>query len=192
MIYIDDLMGVSIGKKRAKLDLDAAIDLCENQSGFPVEPSKVVRPTRKMDGLRGCIALDLMEVSFSVTFIEKLTARTAPLHESRTVPISQLETLVASQGYVAMFYPMLKAGMPCSYAILAMAKRQRARSATVSERFVAFAFHVAESARSQRRIPRAHTPPRVPRTRLRTAQPLWTRTGPPLRRNLGCSCSLSK
>ena len=48
---------------------------------------------------------------------------------------------------------MLRADVPYSHAILAMAKRQRARSTTVSERFAAFAFHVAESARSQRRIP---------------------------------------
>ena len=146
-------LGVSIGKERAELDLDAAIDLCESQAGFLAGPSKVAHPTRKMDGLGDYIDIDLMEVSLSVIIIEKLTARTAPLHESRTAPLPLLETLVATQGYVATFHPMLKADTPYSHAILAMAKRQRARSITVSERSVASASHVAESARSQRRIP---------------------------------------
>ena len=38
MMYINGLMCVSTGKERAELDLDAAIDLCENQAGFQVDP----------------------------------------------------------------------------------------------------------------------------------------------------------
>ena len=155
IMFIDDMLGVSASEELAHEDLKHAVDIMQSQAGMPVAPKKIQPPTRRLDGLGGCIDADKNEVGLTKHFIEKLKVRTSQvLDATRPVECKKLEKVVYSQSYVSLFHPELKSEMHISFALMKATLRGGRRFVTItSAPFHKFSQRVINTAESGRRIP---------------------------------------
>ena len=119
MMYIDDLLGVSISAEVAEVDLADAEYLIETEVGMPTSRDKRISPCRAADGLGGHIDLDAKTVTLSESFEAKMRRRTkavVDVAEGETFSHKELESLVYSQAHVALFFPKLKLKLYESFA----------------------------------------------------------------------------